>query len=87
MTTQQRSAYAALRALGGFVIVSAGDGRIVKALKRRGLVRVRVINGVRCAVLRETVVRARRRRKMSRDIGLYIPMSSTGWIPEINPIR
>lgn len=51
MTAKQREVYAALRELGEMV-VTPNDSRPLAALKRRGLIRYRRIDGVRHAVLR-----------------------------------
>lgn len=55
MTTQQKEVYAALRELGGEMIVMPNDARPLHALKRRGLVRFRRDkDGCKIAVLRRT---------------------------------
>lgn len=65
LTGPQRSALAALRALGEMV-VSPQDARPLKALQRRGLVRYRRDDGVRVAVLRENAAQRRRTRREAR---------------------
>lgn len=65
LTGPQRSALAALRALGEMV-VSPQDARPLKALQWRGLVRYRRDDGVRVAVLRENAAQQRKTRRERR---------------------
>ena len=70
LTPAQRACLVALKALGSFIITGA-DGKPVKALKRRGLARIKRIDGARHAVLRENKVQQRARRRLER-CGLYV---------------
>lgn len=65
MTKAQREVYAVLRAMQEMV-VTPNDARPLKALKRRGLIRYRVVDGIRTAVLREPDTIEKRRLKRWR---------------------
>jgi hypothetical protein len=64
LTPAQRAVYAALRALGGEMVVTPQDARPLRALQRRGLVRYATVDEVRVALLRVTGMA---RRKRTRD--------------------
>lgn len=61
MTPQQRAVYAALRTLGGEMVVLPQDARPLRALQRRGLVRFHRVDSVRVARLRAWATPRRKR--------------------------
>lgn len=63
LTPQQRDTLAALKALGELT-VTPRDARQLRALRRRGLVRYRRVDGIRIAVL---VASTRSRRAKARE--------------------
>lgn len=72
MTPQQRETYAALRTLGGEMMVSPQDVRQLHALKRRGLVRFFRIDGVKTARLRPNAATVRRLRREKRNMDFFV---------------
>jgi len=74
LTEPQARAYSALRALG-IMVVSPQDARPLKALKARGLIRYRRIEGVRHAELRKTAAQVavdRRERRIERQFAEWL---------------
>jgi hypothetical protein len=66
MTPRQREVLDALKALRE-VVVMPGDARPLKALKRRGLIRYRRVDGVRIAQYRDSAATRRARQRDERQ--------------------
>jgi len=68
LTQPQRETLAALKVLGGEMVVTPQDARSLKILWRRGLVRYKIEDGARLVVLRETTAQARARKRDERQV-------------------
>lgn len=70
MTKPQAQAYSALQALG-WMIVSPQDARPLKALKARGLIVYKTLDGIRHAVLKDTPAQVARNRREQRQLARF----------------